>query len=113
MRGTDTQQLYFFPHADNIVLGGTFEEGVEDFAADPHEVQRIIDECSQIEPALRQAEVVKDQVGLRPSRPQVRFELVRQKRLIVFHNYGHGGGGVSVSWGSAREMTEKIIEGLS
>ncbi|MET7442450.1 FAD-dependent oxidoreductase, partial [Streptomyces sp. NPDC005568] len=41
---------------------------------------------------------------LRPARDSVRLE--REKlsggRLLV-HNYGHGGAGVTVAWGCARE----------
>ena len=42
--------------------------------------------------------------GLRPFRPDgfvVRREEVGAKALI--HNYGHGGGGMSLSWGSSQQ----------
>lgn len=45
---------------------------------------------------------IRTMVGLRPYRPSgfvVRREDVSGKILI--HNYGHGGGGMSLSWGSA------------
>lgn len=46
-------------------------------------------------------------VGLRPFRPQgyvVRAEDFGGKRLI--HNYGHGGAGITLSWGTAREAVD-------
>src|SRR5205814_10085949 len=46
------------------------------------------------------ARVIREVVGLRPFRPSgfvVRAEGLGDKTLI--HNYGHGGGGVSLSWG--------------
>jgi len=46
-------------------------------------------------------------VGLRPYRPQgyvVRTEMLGDKRVI--HNYGHGGAGITLSWGTAREAVD-------
>ena len=46
--------------------------------------------------------VIREVVGLRPFRPAgfvVRAERIGQKLLV--HNYGHGGGGVTLSWGTA------------
>lgn len=46
--------------------------------------------------------VIREVVGLRPFRPSgfvVAAEQVGEKLLV--HNYGHGGGGVTLSWGTA------------
>ena len=46
--------------------------------------------------------VIREVVGLRPFRRsgfRVEAEAIGDKTLI--HNYGHGGGGMSLSWGSA------------
>ncbi len=46
--------------------------------------------------------VIREVVGLRPYRPDgfvVNAERFRNKLLV--HNYGHGGGGVTLSWGTA------------
>ena len=44
-------------------------------------------------------------VGLRPVRSSVRLEAERPApdRLLL-HNYGHGGAGVTLSWGCADEV---------
>ena len=46
--------------------------------------------------------VIREVVGLRPFRPD--GFVVKAERLgskLVVHNYGHGGGGVTLSWGTA------------
>src|SRR5690606_7646878 len=46
--------------------------------------------------------VIRAVAGLRPYRPSgfvVRAEPLGEKTVI--HNYGHGGGGISLSWGSS------------
>jgi D-amino-acid oxidase len=51
-------------------------------------------------PELRTARVLRHKVGLRPVRPAVRLERVGD----VVHCYGHGGAGVTLSWGVAEEV---------
>jgi D-amino-acid oxidase len=49
-------------------------------------------------------------VGLRPVRPSVRLEaeaLGGGRRLL--HNYGHGGAGVTLSWGCALDVTAEVL----
>jgi len=49
-------------------------------------------------------------VGLRPHRSAgVRVE--RDSDLPVIHNYGHGGAGVSLSWGCAEEAADLAMAG--
>ena len=49
--------------------------------------------------------VIRTTVGLRPYRPS--GFLLRTEKLdakTVIHNYGHGGAGVTLSWGCADEV---------
>lgn len=55
--------------------------------------------------------LIKTVVGLRPYRPSgfvVNTEKINDK--LVVHNYGHGGGGVSLSWGTAKIAVENILQ---
>ena len=56
------------------------------------------------------ARVLNTVVGLRPGRPVVRLEIERRGNSKIVHNYGHGGAGVTLSWGCAREVRELLLE---
>ena len=63
-------------------------------------------------PALRDARVVAQRVGLRPVRPSVRLEAeALPGGRVLWHNYGHGGAGVTLSWGCAAELTAAVLAG--
>jgi glycine/D-amino acid oxidase-like deaminating enzyme len=54
--------------------------------------------------------VIRTTVGLRPFRPAgFRVESESFDRKTVVHNYGHGGGGMSLSWGTAHLAVEKAL----
>jgi len=93
----------YWPYPDHIVLGGTAVEDDEDREPDPAVAERIRQRCIEVEPRLRNARVLGHQVGLRPTRPSVRLEIEQLARARCVHNYGHGGSGVTMSWGCARE----------
>jgi D-amino-acid oxidase len=102
--------LYLFPHGDVVVLGGTAHEGASDLAPRPEVAARIVHDCAAVFPALRGARVVAERVGLRPVRPSVRLEAEPLPGgRVLWHNYGHGGAGVTLSWGCARELTASVL----
>jgi glycine/D-amino acid oxidase-like deaminating enzyme len=47
--------------------------------------------------------IIRTVVGLRPYRPSG-FRVQREQigETVVVHNYGHGGGGITLSWGSSK-----------
>jgi D-amino-acid oxidase len=108
--GQGAELTYLFPHADTVVLGGTAERGDSSREPDPATTQRIMRDCTAIEPRLRGAQIIAHKVGLRPVRPSVRLEaeeLAGGRRLV--HNYGHGGAGVSLSWGCAADAASLAL----
>jgi D-amino-acid oxidase len=108
---------YLFPHGDVVVLGGTEQRGDWSLEPDPATAARIMAACAVIEPALDGAAVLRHRVGLRPARTRVRLEAVRQEtggdgEVTVVHNYGHGGAGVTLSWGCAEDAAELVLAAL-
>jgi D-amino-acid oxidase len=100
---------YVFPHGDRLLLGGTAEEDAWSPDPDPVEAAAIVRRCAALWPEIAGARVLEHRVGLRPVRHAVRLEreVLPDGRLLV-HNYGHGGAGVTVSWGCAREAAALI-----
>jgi D-amino-acid oxidase len=112
--GTDgtPDYVYAFPHGEVVILGGTAEEGAADWAPRPEVSARILRDCAAAFPVLRDARVVTERVGLRPCRPEVRLEAeALPGGRVLWHNYGHGGAGVTLSWGCAREITAGVLAG--
>lgn len=104
--GPSPDLLCIYPQGERAILGGTAVDGAWDVAPDPRVAEAIISRCAAIRPQLSQAEVLGVRVGLRPTRDAIRVEQGPPVRddVPVFHNYGHGGAGVSLSWGCAREV---------
>ncbi len=63
---------------------------------------------------VAQGRVIRTVAGLRPYRPGgfvVSADLLADKRLV--HNYGHGGAGITLSWGTSRLATNLGLPGHS
>ena len=96
---------YVFPRPDVCVLGGTARDNDWNEEPDPDTIRSIINRCQDLEPGLVEAHLIGSYVGLRPGRRVIRFEQeIMGRDQLVFHNYGHGGSGFTVSWGCAREL---------
>jgi D-amino-acid oxidase len=106
--------VYAFPHGDVVILGGTAEEGAFDWAPRPEVSARILRDLAAVFPAVAAARVLTERVGLRPCRPEVRLEAEPLPGgRVLWHNYGHGGAGVTLSWGCAREITAAVLAGAT
>jgi D-amino-acid oxidase len=107
--GPGHEVTYFFPHGATAVLGGTQQEGDSRLRPDPGDAGRIVAACAAVEPRLADAPVLGHRVGLRPVRPSVRLEAAElTSGRFVVHNYGHGGAGVTLSWGCAKDVLEEV-----
>lgn len=101
-------RAYVHPRADDVILGGTLEEGVWDTTPDPATAAAILARCTDLVPALAHATVLGTVAGLRPARPTVRLERgVLADGTPVIHDYGHGGSGITLAWGCADEVVRR------
>ena len=78
--------------------------------------QLILNRCAEklCLPRLKQAPILSQWVGLRPFRLDgVRLEHeLYQDKLHVIHNYGHGGCGVTLSWGCAGTVVQLVKDNI-
>lgn len=95
---------YAVPRGDHIVLGGTAIEHDDDLRIRPGEADAIVLRCAGLDPRLGTAARQATLVGLRPGRHEVRLERDPAAGRVIIHNYGHGGAGVTLSWGCAQEV---------
>ncbi|OLE21418.1 MAG: amino acid oxidase [Catenulispora sp. 13_1_20CM_3_70_7] len=102
--GLSPDLLHYGPHGDTLVLGGVAQPGAWSREPDPATAAAILTRCAEIEPRLREARVLDHRVGLRPTRPYVRVDSQQLNGTHVIHNYGHGGAGVTLSWGCAADV---------
>lgn len=91
---------YVIPRSHDVVVGGTEQRGEWNPTPDPATAERILHRARELVPALADARVLGHRVGLRPARAGVRLE----REGSVIHCYGHGGSGVTISWGCAAEV---------
>ena len=96
---------YVHPRTHDVVLGGTWQEHDWNTTPDAATREAILGRCLTLVPQLAGAPVVGERVGLRPARhggPRVAAE--QRPGGTVVHAYGHGGAGMTLSWGCADEV---------
>ncbi|MDP3975464.1 MAG: FAD-dependent oxidoreductase [bacterium] len=102
------QATYIFPRPDcgDIILGGTVDIDADDTVRGDI-VEQILRRCYLICPELLGKNRIKTYVGLRPGRcGGVRLQREQREGRTIVHNYGHGGSGVTLSWGCAKEAVD-------
>jgi len=92
--------LYVIPRRAEVVIGGCALPFDGDVPPPPDPALRAAFLERARAAGFRHGPVLRDAVGLRPVRPEVRVE--REGRII--HHYGHGGAGYTLARGSAAEV---------
>lgn len=129
------EYVHFFPRSDGWVLGQTREPGnvdadgtwsgaavrAEEVIIDGIPIPKpIIDLNDALVNTWRGSSIGGRRLTARqgyryyrdPSGGGVRLELEEKADLLVVHNYGHGGSGVTVSWGCAVESVRLLLTKL-
>jgi len=99
---------YTIPRRDVTVLGGTAQRDDWEEEVRLEDTEYILSKCEKLWPELDREKIVGTAVGLRPSRNEVRLEFESIEGKKVIHNYGHGGAGVTLSWGCADEVVKLL-----
>ena len=102
---------YVVPRGRDVVCGGTAVDGALGTEPDPAVERAVLERVRALVPELRGAAVVSRAVGLRPGRPTVRVERLDVDGRRVVTCYGHGGAGVTLSWGCAADVAALVPAG--
>ena len=104
-----TDNFYIVPRKYDTVLGGTAEWHVNDETVELETVDRIIQGNKPILPHLNLNSVRRTYAGLRPYRTDgIRLESQEVNGKQIVHNYGHGGAGLTLCWGSAYRALQLV-----
>ena len=108
-------ETYVLPRVDDIVVGGTAEVGSWDDTPDAETAEAILARAEAAVPELAELPILGHGAGLRPGRSSLRLGLLTDDELPdgtpnipVIAAYGHGGAGVTLSWGTAERVTELV-----
>lgn len=101
---------YVVPRGGDVVCGGTAVEGATGTTPDPAVEAAVLARACALVPELRGAVVLSRAVGLRPGRPTVRLDRIEVGGRAVICCYGHGGAGVTLSWGCADEVVDLVAQ---
>ena len=107
------EPTYAITHPDTVVAGGSAHYDDWSLDPDPALSEAIVARVEDLVPALVGARVLGVRVGLRPWRPEVRLESDPSPPPGIdhlIHCYGHGGAGVTLSWGSALAVAELVAQ---
>ncbi|NTX40432.1 FAD-binding oxidoreductase [Myxococcus sp. CA033] len=104
----ESGMAYVIPRSRDCILGGTAEEGNASLVPDALKARAILERNAPLLPDGAKLDVVEHKVGLRPGRPTVRLEVEVLGERVVVHDYGHGGAGVTLSWGCAEEVVQLV-----
>ncbi len=111
----DEQSMIFIvPRGEKntVILGGLVQmhQWGESMSLEDPLIRRMYEGCLSFLPELRMLPLDEQEpvrAGLRPfTEANVCVESVPGTRL--FYNYGHGGAGVTLSWGCAEEITQRV-----
>ncbi|XP_017555411.1 D-aspartate oxidase-like [Pygocentrus nattereri] len=110
-------KTYVYPGINYVTIGGTRQKDDWRLELDKGDSEMMMEHCSQLEPSLKKAQVLEEWVGLRPGRKNPRVERewlqAQDRQLLLVHNYGHGGCGISLSWGSALDAVGLVKKSLN
>jgi D-amino-acid oxidase len=99
-----SRMFYVIPRRGEVVIGGCALPFDGDVPPPPDPALRSAFLERARVAGFRHGSVLRDAVGLRPARPEVRVERVGR----VIHHYGHGGAGYTLARGSAADIAALV-----
>ncbi|XP_030630481.1 D-aspartate oxidase [Chanos chanos] len=109
-------KTYIYPGSSYVTAGGTRQADDWCLEVNKMDSEGILERCSRLEPSLHGGQILGEWVGLRPGRKNPRVERewmqVKGRQVLLVHNYGHGGWGITLSWGTALDALGLVRQSL-
>ncbi|MCP9292045.1 FAD-dependent oxidoreductase [Gracilimonas sediminicola] len=132
----NAQDVYFYPRSDGWILGGSRQEGRLDEHGKwigeqtitpnkridgtviPEQMYTLHKDILQESFGMEIDRFTKRKVKigyryLRKNEDGLRLEAEQMHNRLFIHNYGHGGAGVTLSWGCAEKVLKLLLEHVS
>lgn len=101
--------FYVYPRMDGCVLGGTLEVDNDTETVDDVAIHLILRAARRILPDIGPDDVLRSYAGVRPYREGgIRIEREALRDKVIVHHYGHGGAGITLSWGTAEYAADLV-----
>lgn len=105
----EEKSVIIFPRTNDCTIGVTAEVNNDNPEVDPATSAKLQENAYAIEPRLKQCNIIKTKVGIRPARKPLRLEAeICSSEQKIIHNYGHAGAGITLSWGCAEKVVSLI-----
>ncbi|VVD75080.1 putative D-amino-acid oxidase [Pandoraea iniqua] len=111
----DTDPLrptYVVERRHDIVLGGTADPDMTSTVIGERQIGDIVRRCARLCAGVNSLDLIEVRVGFRPMRRSARVERDGRHSGLL-HNYGHGGGGFTLSWGCANQVLRLMDEAVT
>ncbi|WP_087724046.1 FAD-dependent oxidoreductase [Pandoraea sp. PE-S2T-3] len=100
---------YVVERRHDIILGGTADPDMTSTVIGERQVGDIVRRCARLCAGVASLDLIDVRVGFRPMRRAARVERDGTHGGLL-HNYGHGGGGFTLSWGCANQVLRLMGE---
>ncbi|KAK5984098.1 FAD dependent oxidoreductase [Trichostrongylus colubriformis] len=112
MRNTTT---FTIPTIGGCAVGTVKEDHQDSMEITKEEITNLWNRYLALQPSFEGVEILDHFVGLRPGRSVVRVEAEtrttsRGRTYKVVHNYGHGGSGFTLGWGTALHASSLALD---
>ncbi|KIH64455.1 FAD dependent oxidoreductase [Ancylostoma duodenale] len=106
---------FTIPTIDAVYVGTVKEDYEDSMTITKNETNKLWCRYLSLQPAFKNVKVLDHFVGLRPGRSSVRVEAEMRKtekgtEYKVVHNYGHGGSGFTIGWGTALHASALVFD---
>lgn len=106
---------FTIPMTNSVLLGSVKQANRDDLEITDEDRKDIWERYLKLQPNFKNVKIIGEWSGIRPDRPSLRLEKFTKKNkrgenVLCIHNYGHGGNGFTLGYGTALDVVKFIEE---